>query len=297
MSLHGLLLMDKPAGMTSHDLVAKVRRILDMKSVGHCGTLDPMATGLMVLLLGEATKVSSYLLERDKAYRVRAQLGVSYDTLDTSGTLLRTKPVDVNSEQVFQAVRELEGEFDFSVPHFSAVKVGGEKMYEKARRQEEFETPVKRMKFYDIKIIDSGAEWLEADLRCSKGSYIRSWVEQLGEKLGVGAAMSALRRTSSEPFGIDQAVSLEELTPIPTKGFVALPQTLPHWKVARASGHDLTLIRNGQISHDLKSVLITLFRPGVDEGVKILSKTDGQLVALVGLEPDKGFVIRRVFRY
>ena len=297
MSLHGLLLMDKPAGMTSHDLVAKVRRILDMKSVGHCGTLDPMATGLMVLLLGEATKVSSYLLERDKAYRVRAQLGVSYDTLDTSGTLLATMPVSVSSEQVFKAVHDLEGEFDLSVPIFSAVKVGGEKMYEKARRQEQFETPIKRMKFYDIKVVDSGPEWIEADLRCSKGSYIRSWVEILGKNLGVGAAMSALRRTSSEPFGIDQAVSLEELTKAPEKGFVPLPMTLPHWKVARASGHDLTLIRNGQISHDLKSVLITLFRPGVDEGVKILSKTDGQLVALVGLEPEQGFVIRRVFRY
>ena len=333
MSVHGLLLLDKPEGITSHDLVAKVRKILNMKSVGHCGTLDPMATGLMVLLLGEATKVSPYLLERDKAYRVRAQLGVRTDTLDMTGQVLETRPVDVSPDRVREAVLALQGEFELSVPVYSAIKVGGEKLYEKARRNEEVETPRKRMKFYDIQILDQGVDWVEADLRCSKGSYIRSWVQQLGANLGTGAAMSALRRTGSEPFTLGEASTLEHLagtasaagllprvagTPsvktetteatlqlasilarslLSHKGFLSLPQALPHWKVARVSGQDMALIRNGQISHTLKTILISLFQPGIDEGVKVLSKSDGELLALIGLEEGQGFVVRRVFRY
>lgn len=304
MSLHGVLLLDKPEGLTSHDLVSRVRKILDMKAVGHCGTLDPMATGLMILLLGEATKVSPYLLEKDKAYRVRAQLGVRYDTLDVTGALLESRPITCSPQAVREAALLLQGSFELPVPMFSAVKVDGEKLYEKARRNETVETPRKSMKFYDIRVVDQGPDWVEVDLRCSKGAYIRSWVDLLGEKLGVGAAMSSLRRTSSEPFQLDQAVTLDEIgvrsrgDGLPgSKGYLQLAQALPHWKWARVSGQDEVLIRNGQISRALKSVLISQFIPGQDEGMKILSKGSGELLALIGLEEGQGFVVRRVFRY
>jgi tRNA pseudouridine55 synthase len=264
-----------------------------------------MATGLMIVLLGEATKVSPYLLEKDKSYRVRAQLGVRSDTLDLTGTILERKPVQVTENQVREAALSLQGSFELAVPAYSAVKVNGEKLYEKARRQEDFEPPRKNMNFYDVRVVAQGPDWIEADLRCSKGSYIRSWVELLGQNLGTGAAMSALRRLSSEPFHLQQASTLEELSQSfsaqgkidRSAGFLSLPDALPHWKVARVDGQDLALIRNGQISHNLKTILISLFRPGVDEGVKILSKTGGELLALVGLEEGQGFVVRRVFRY
>lgn len=296
----GILLIDKAAGMTSHDVVARVRRILGLKSVGHCGTLDPMATGLMILLLGEATKVSPYLLERDKAYVVKAQLGLTTDTLDTTGATLETKPVTVSAAEIGRLALEIQGEFELNVPKYSAVKVQGEKMYDKARRGEDFETPKKIMKFYDVQVLGTGADWVEASIKCSKGSYIRSWVEVLGQKTGSGAAMSALRRTVSEPFLLENAMTLEELAEAVEKGetpraLTPLASTLPHWKSARVDGQSLSLIRNGQISKDLKSVLITLFKPGVDHGVKVLSR-EGQLLALIGLEEGQGFVVRRVFR-
>ena len=296
----GILLIDKAAGMTSHDVVARVRRILGLKSVGHCGTLDPMATGLMILLIGEATKVSPYLLERDKAYVLKAQLGITTDTLDTTGQVLATKPVTTPAPEVKDFALSLQGEFELNVPKYSAVKVQGEKMYEKARRNEDFETPKKVMKFYDVEVLDQGPDWLKASLKCSKGSYIRSWIEMLGGKTGSGAAMSELRRTVSEPFFLENAMTLEELAKAIEKGetpraLTPLAQTLPHWKSARVDGQSLAMMRNGQISKDLKSILITLYKPETDQGVKILSK-DGELLALIGLEEGKGFVVRRVFR-
>ncbi len=296
----GLLLINKAAGMTSHDVVARVRRILNTRSVGHCGTLDPMATGLMILLVGEATKISSYLLEQDKAYVVKAQLGLRTDTLDITGTVLEQHPVRVSPAEVKALALGLQGEFELNVPKFSAVKVQGEKMYEKARRQEEFETPKKFMKFYDVEVLDQGADWLQAKMRCSKGSYIRSWVELLGERAGTGAAMSELRRTVSEPFRLENAVTLEQLAAEVEKGgrikgLTPLAETLPNWKTVRVDGQSLALIRNGQISKDLKSILISLFQPGIDPGVKVISK-DGSLLALIGLEEGQGFSIRRVFR-
>lgn len=300
MSYDGILLVDKDAGMTSHDVVAKARKILNMKSIGHCGTLDPMATGLMILLLGEGTKLSPYLLEQDKGYVVRAKLGIETDTLDTTGTILKEAAVTSTEKEICDQALVLQGEFELNVPRFSAVKVDGQKMYEKARRQEDFETPIKKMKFYDIQILGSGADWIEASIRCSKGSYIRSWTQLLGQKLGSGAAMSSLRRFVSEPFKLENAQTLQQISEdiqngLTPKGLIALEDTLPHWKSVRVEGQSLALLRNGQISKDLKSILISSFRPGIDAGVKVLEKNGG-LLALVGLEEGRGFVIRRVFR-
>jgi len=305
LNLHGLLLINKPSGMTSHDVVAIARRLLGTKSVGHSGTLDPLASGLMVLLIGEGTKLSQYILERDKAYLVRAQLGLETDTLDTTGTTVNTFPVEVSESQVRSMALGLQGELSLPVPIYSAVKIAGQKLYEYARKDQAVEVPMKNMNFYDLEVKAQGKDWIDVFMRCSKGSYVRAWVHLLGQKLGTGAAMSALLRTESTPYSLNQAISLEQLedrvmkAPISEDipGFIPMSATLPHFKVTRVQGQDQAMIGNGLISHDLRSRLITLFQPGRDEGIKVISQRSGELLALIGLEPGKGFVIRRVFRY
>jgi tRNA pseudouridine55 synthase len=298
MNIHGLILLNKPSGMTSHDVVAKVRRILGTKSVGHSGTLDPMASGLMVLLIGEGTKLSQYILERNKAYRVRAQLGIRTDTLDTTGQILETQSDLPPADKVREEALKLQGSFDLPVPIFSAAKVDGKKLYEYAREGKEVQIPMKTMSFFDLQIEAQGADWIDVSLRCSKGSFIRSWVEMLGQNLKVGAAMGALERTESLPYYLTQAITLEELEKNGIQnGFVPMSATLSEAKVIRIKGQDQVMMGNGLISHDLRTQLISTFQPGRDEVIKILSKESGELLALIGLDPGKGFAIRRVFRY
>ncbi len=288
--------------MTSHDLVDQVRKIFQTKSVGHCGTLDPMASGLMVLLVGEATKLSNYILEQDKAYRLRAQLGLITDTLDTTGAILKQESVDISLEKVHAAATTLQGELHLPVPKYSAVKIDGVRMHESARRGEAVEAPVRMMHFYGFKNFQQGPDWIEFDMGCSKGSYVRAWIHEFGSKLGCGAAMSALVRTASAPYSLDQAHSAEEIAAHLGQGkvdqiLIPMNEALPHYRQIRVSGLDETLFSNGQISHSLKSQLISIFKPSSDDGVKIVSRTSGKLMGLVGLEAGKGFVLRRVFKY
>jgi len=303
MAIHGLLLINKPAGITSHDVVARTRRILQTKSVGHSGTLDPIASGLMVLLIGEGTKLSQYILERNKAYRVRAHLGIRTDTLDTTGQVLETITDLPGPEMVREAAMNLSGEFELPIPIFSAAKVEGRKLYEYAREGKEVEIPKKMMHFFDLKIEDQGPDWIDVFIRCSKGSFIRTWVSVLGDNLKVGAAMSRLERIESMPYNLSQAITFEELEAQVAsglglqKGFVPMSATLGESKVIRIKGQDQVMMGNGLISHDLRSKLISVFQPDRDDVIKILSATTGELLALIGLEPGKGFAIRRVFRY
>lgn len=299
---NGLLLVDKPSGISSHDVVSRLRRILGTKSVGHSGTLDPMASGLMACLINEGTKLSQYILEGDKGYRVRIQFGIRTDTLDVTGEVLETKPVTLDQESLLREAMNLSGEMEVEVPIYSAIKVQGKKLYEYARQDKEVVIPKKVMNFWDIKFLGMGADWAEFDLRCSKGSYIRTWVDLLGQALGCGATMSGLRRTYSAPYILEQAQTLEDIEECVKKGvlssaFVKMDLALPQIKRIRVKGQDQVLLGNGQISHDLRSQLISLFKPEEDQYVQVIAQDGGQLLALVGLEPGRGFVLRRVFKY
>lgn len=305
-AIHGLLLVDKPCGITSHDVVARVRRILGTKSVGHSGTLDPLASGLMVLLIGEATKLSQYILEGNKSYRVGFRLGIKTDTFDITGKVLEEKPVAVTSEQVLAQALSLAGEKQWQVPSFSAVKVGGEKLYDLARQQIEFTPPTKIMKFWDIKPVSEGGQGgpceFSFDISCSKGSYIRSWVDELGKALGCGATMISLVRTWSEPYFLSQAASLEQLEQQKKSGnqldgIIPIHRALPLVKRVVVKGLDHKLLSNGQIGHDLRIQLIQSFRPEQDQVIQVMSEASGKPMALIGLDPAKGFVIRRVFNF
>ena len=307
-SLHGLLLVDKPSGMTSHDVVSRVRRLANTKEVGHSGTLDPLASGLMVVLIGEATKLSSIVTEGDKAYEVQLQLGIETDTLDITGQVEKTTPVNLKKDEVIAKALKLMGEMQLPIPLFSAKKIDGKKLYEYAREGEAVEIPSKAMTFWDVTYVEN----LEAEkehrysfhLNCSKGSFIRSWVKLLGEQLGCGAAMSALRRTKSHDFGVTQAQPLEALlaekdanTLDMTQRIVPLTEAVSDGKVVKVDGHDELLLNNGQISHDLRSKLIVGFNPGQDQWIFATSKATKQVLAIIGLEPEVGFKIKRGFRY
>jgi tRNA pseudouridine55 synthase len=307
-SLHGLLLVDKPTGMTSHDVVSRVRRIAETKEVGHSGTLDPLASGLMVVLIGEATKLSSIVTEGDKAYEVQIQLGIETDTLDITGQVEKTTPVQVKKDEVIAKALALLGEMQLPIPLFSAKKIDGKKLYEYAREGEAVEIPLKSMTFWDVTYIANTEAEKEHrysfHLHCSKGSFIRSWVKLLGEQLGCGAAMSALRRTKSHDFTVEQSLGLEGLmagkdagTLDLTNTIVPLNEAVSRVRTIKVHGHDEALLNNGQISHDLRSKLIVLFNPERDQWVFASSKQSNQVLAIIGLEPEVGFKIKRGFRY
>ena len=299
---HGLALVKKPAGMTSHDVVARARRTFGTPSVGHCGTLDPLATGLLILLVGEATKISQYILEGDKSYRVGVLFGQETDTLDITGKITRTTDIPTSTGTIKEQGLGLKGAFDWPIPKYSAKKIDGKKLYEYAREGIAVEIPTKEMKFWDINYIDSDQEGRRASfhLSCSKGSFIRTWVDQLGKALGSSATMETLERTSSTPFSIEQAASLEEISEKIASGeacqaLVKLEHALSASKRVQVRGLDAKLFQNGQISFDLRTRLIQGFDPKKDQYVFILSGETQKPMGVVGVEPGKGFTIRRVF--
>jgi len=295
--MHGLLLVDKPSGFTSHDVVARVRKIFHTKEVGHSGTLDPLASGLMVLLLGEATKLSSYITDGDKTYEVNVRMGVETDTLDTTGDILRELPVTLSKEDICAKALQLQGEIELPIPLYSAKKIDGKKLYEYARAGEAIEVPKKIMKFWSVENL-SNVETFKFSISCSKGSFIRSWVKLLGEQCGTVATMSGLRRTKSHVFDLKNTVSLEQLAAMneeqKKQSLVTLNQALPQVKKIRVRGKDETLMRNGQISHDLRAQLIIAFNPSVDEIIQVVPSSGDGILALIGIEPGHGFKIRRI---
>lgn len=299
---HGLALVKKPAGMTSHDVVARARRVFGTPSVGHCGTLDPLATGLLILLVGEATKISQYILEGDKSYRVGVLFGQETDTLDVTGTVTKTADVPSSPSLIKKGGLDLKGAFSWPVPRYSAKKIDGKKLYEYAREGIAVDIPLKEMKFWDIDCIDADTESRRASfhLSCSKGSFIRTWVDQLGKTLGSAATMETLERTSSTPFSIEQAATLEQISEKlagaePCSALVKLEHALMASKRVQVKGLDARLFQNGQISFDLRSRLIQGFDPKKDQYVFILSGDTQKPMGFVGIEPGKGFTIRRVF--
>lgn len=209
----GVLLVDKPSEHTSHDVVARVRGILRMKRVGHAGTLDPMATGLLVVLLGKATKLSQYLMSVDKTYTGSVTLGKITNTQDAEGEVLETRPIPALDEtQVRAALRGMVGDQYQIPPMFSAIKIKGQPLYKAARAGEEVE---REPRFIRVKRFDltgwTPPDVLDFSVDCTKGTYVRTLAHDLGQKLGCGAHLSALRRISSGALNVNRAVTLEAL--------------------------------------------------------------------------------------
>ncbi len=210
--LEGVLLVDKPGGITSHDVVDRVRRILRMKRIGHAGTLDPMATGLLVILVGRATKLSQFLMSLDKEYEGAITLGVSTNTQDAEGDVVSTRPVPALTEPELRGrLAGFVGDQYQIPPMFSAKKQDGVPLYKLARKGEEVGREPRFIRVSSFELLRFGLPAFEVRLRCSKGTYVRTIAHDLGERIGCGAHLSALRRTASDRFNVAQAVTLEAL--------------------------------------------------------------------------------------
>ena len=226
--LDGILLLDKPAGYSSNQALQDVRRLLRAEKGGHTGALDPLATGLLPLCFGETTKIAGLLLGGRKAYRARIRLGTSTDTDDSDGLVLRERPVPVlDRATVEAALAPFRGRIRQRPPIYSALKQGGEALYVKARRGEAIDVPEREVEVHDIELLELDGPQLTLDVTCGSGTYIRSLARDLGEALGCGGHITALRRTWVEPFREDRAWTLGELqTVAETEGEAGLEALL-----------------------------------------------------------------------
>jgi tRNA pseudouridine55 synthase len=199
--ISGVLLVDKGPDMTSHDVVAVARRCLNMKKIGHCGTLDPMATGMLILVLGNGTRLSDLLMSEDKEYVGTLTLGTTTSTQDAEGEIVEQKPVpELTMEQVTAAFDAFKGDFYQTPPMVSAIKIGGVPLYKLARKGQEVTREPRFVRVYDYEITRFEPPQIDFRIVCSKGFYVRTYAHDIGQKLGCGAHLSALRRTRSGHF-------------------------------------------------------------------------------------------------
>lgn len=218
----GLLLLDKPTGMTSHDVVDAVRRTLGTRKVGHAGTLDPMATGLLLVGAGRATRLLRFFADLPKVYEGTARLGIETDTLDADGTIVRSSAVDTSRAEVEAAVAAHVGESMQRPPAYSAVKVGGRKLYESARAGEPVEAAPRRIRVDEFEVRSFDGRDLEFGVTCSGGTYVRVLVADVGAELGCGAHLTRLRRTAIGPYRVEDAEEPGRATrPRPVEAAVA----------------------------------------------------------------------------
>ena len=256
--MDGALIIDKPAGLTSHDVVARVRRIIGERRVGHTGTLDPFATGVLVVLVGRATRLAQFLSGAEKEYEATVRLGYATDTGDLTGTRVPdrfTAAAEFHREEVEAAIASLRGDLEQTPPMYSAKKQGGRKLYELARRGEEVERQPVRITVSEFELSSKNGSFLNLNndgttdlcvrVVCSAGTYIRTLAEDLGKQLGIGAHLVELRRTRAGSFEIVDAVTLEHLTELSeskiTESQVILPDAvLSHLPAIELSADEVT---------------------------------------------------------
>lgn len=210
----GVLLVDKDPGFTSHNAVALCRRILNTRKVGHCGTLDPMATGMLIVVVGKATKMQDLLMCEDKVYTATMKLGIETNSQDADGEVVAVKPTqDITEDAIREAFRHFTGAFDQVPPMYSAVKINGVPCYKLARKGQEVERKARHVQVlsYEITRIDTAAAEVDFTVHCSKGFYVRTYAHDIGQYLGCGAHLTALRRIRSGHFDISEAIDVPSL--------------------------------------------------------------------------------------
>ena len=276
--MNGILLVDKPAGWTSNDVVQKLRGILRERRIGHAGTLDPMATGLLTVFVGRATRAVEFAEADAKRYRAALRLGLTTDTQDITGTVLRQTEADVTREALEQVLRCFRGEIRQVPPMYSAVKVNGERLYKLARRGETVERAARTVTIHGLDLLErEGEDWI-LDIRCSKGTYIRTLCQNIGDALGCGGCMAALRRLEAGAFTVEEAHPLEEIAQAASEGraeTLLLPvDTLFRGVAAETVGAAAEKkIRNGNT-----------FRTSLPDGTLRLYSETGEFLALARAE-------------
>lgn len=217
--IHGVINIYKEKGYTSHDVVARLRGIVGQKKIGHTGTLDPEAQGVLPVCLGKATKLCDLLTDKDKTYEAVMLLGVATDSQDTTGTILEEKDTSYLSEEfVRETIMKFVGEYDQVPPMFSALKVNGKKLYELAREGKEVERKPRKVKIHEINILEVDLPRVRMEVSCSKGTYIRTLCHDIGQVLGSGGCMEALLRTRVDRFEIVDSIRLDEVRELKEKG-------------------------------------------------------------------------------
>lgn len=247
----GILLLDKSPGWTSNQALQRAKRLFGVRKAGHTGSLDPLASGILPVCFGEATKLSSYLLDANKTYWVRARLGVTTVTGDADGDILGKQPVPVLESSWLQTVlQRFTGTIRQVPPMFSALKHQGQRLYDLARRGIEVERPPREVTILELVLLNLGPDFLDLQVVCSKGTYIRSLIEDIGHALGCGAHVEALRRTAAGPFSVGQAYTLETLESIPAehRSAVLLPAdaVVSHWPKVELNREMAGFFRQGQ---------------------------------------------------
>ena len=243
--MNGLILLDKPEGFTSFKAAAVLRRIYGTKRVGHTGTLDPMATGVLPILIGRSTRLCSFVLEADKKYTAGVRLGVTTDTLDITGEVLSESSVSVSDEQLDEALRHFICNYDQIPPMYSAIKKDGVRLYDLARQGQEIEREPRNVTIFGIDLVSRNGNDFVIDVHCSKGTYIRSLADDIGKYLGCGATLISLRRTDAAGFSIEACKTLEEIEADP-EGCLLPPETaVPNFRSVHVSEAQCKRFRNG----------------------------------------------------
>ncbi len=266
--VHGIVLLDKRPGVSSNRALQEVRRLFNANKAGHTGSLDPLATGLLPLCFGEATKVSALMLDDNKRYQVVIQLGVMTDTGDAEGVVIETNAVpDLSVDQIQACLKTFTGEIEQIPPMYSALKFNGKKLYELAREGKTVERKARRICIFDLKMLDFFKDRLTLEVFCSKGTYIRSLAEDIGHTLGCGGTVTALRRLEAGQFGIEDAKTIEQLTAMNEQDLlqclINVDKPLEALPAVQLSAEQAVLIKYGQ------SINFTAFQnsgPGTMQG-------------------------------
>jgi tRNA pseudouridine55 synthase len=246
--MQGFILLNKPSGITSFSAVAKIKRLACEKRVGHTGTLDPMATGVLPILLGRATTLSSIMLDGNKRYTATVKLGVTTDTEDITGTVLSEKSVEVTALQLEDALKHFSGKITQTPPMYSAIKKDGVRLYDLARQGKSVEIPSRKVEIFSIDLISplSDDNTFVIDVFVSKGTYIRSLARDIGEYLGCGATLTALERTDTCGFSIDKCVNLDDLDAENLQNFVLPEETaVMHLRECKITAKQAERFSNG----------------------------------------------------
>jgi tRNA pseudouridine55 synthase len=275
-AISGVLVVDKPVGLTSHDVVQIVRKGTNIRRAGHTGTLDPRASGVLVILIGPAVRLSEYVSASDKRYQAVVRLGVSTDTYDADGRVESTSPVNVTEEQFEAALKHFIGEIEQVPPPYSAVKIKGRKAYEMAREGEEVDLSPRKIQVYNLELLEWAMPEAVIDVYCSSGTYVRSLAHYLGELLGCGAHLVGLRRTKSGRFTLRDAVPLRKLKENFENGtwyqlLIPAAEALSDWPAVELTQDLVDAVRHG---HRIPAAL------GIGKLVRGISE-QGELVALM----------------
>jgi tRNA pseudouridine55 synthase len=250
--ISGVLVVDKPQGISSNDAVQWAKRLFNARKVGHTGALDPLATGVLPLCFGEATKFSQYLLSSDKKYWTRIKLGVATDSGDADGEVIATRPVeDVDEARIEDALRFFRGEIDQVPSMFSAIKHQGQPLYKLARQGISVEREARRVSIFSNELVAFDGDELELEIHCSKGTYIRTIAEELGEVLGCGAHVIALRRRAAGPYTESDLVTFEELEAAREQGSLdpylqPVSSTVREWPEVKLTDNTAYYLKQGQ---------------------------------------------------